>query len=133
MKPSSGLYKNTSGIKALKKNNKENIVKSINKNKVNKIPEKVSQIDHIFREDEGHLTFSEKNVKIISKLINNEKNITLEKDKNGNTWYSKTNEDGSQIWGKVHNGTLSNGGINKTPRPLDKDPGYDKNPFKKKE
>ena len=50
---------------------------------------------HIFREDEGHLTFSEKNVKIISKLINNDKNITLEKDKNGNTWYSKTNEDGS--------------------------------------
>ena len=114
MKPSSGLYKNTSGTKALKQNNKENIVKSINKNKVNKIPEKVSQIDHIFREDEGHLTFSEKNVKIISKLINNDKNITLEKDKNGNTWYSKTNEDGSQIWEKVHNGTLSNSGINKT-------------------
>ena len=87
---------------------------------------------HIFREDEGHLTFSEKNVKIISKLINNDKNITLEKDKNGNTWYSKTNEDGSQIWEKVHNGTLSNGGINKTHRPLDKDTGYDKNPFKKK-
>ena len=50
---------------------------------------------HMFREDEGHLTFSEKNVKIISKLINNDKNITLEKDINGNTWYSKTNEDGS--------------------------------------
>ena len=50
---------------------------------------------NIFREDEGHLTFSEKNVKIISKLINNDKNITLEKDKNGNTLYSKTNEDGS--------------------------------------
>lgn len=47
---------------------------------------------HIFREVEGHLTFSEKNVKIISKLINNDKNITLEKDKNGNTWYSKTND-----------------------------------------
>ena len=61
---------------------------------------------HIFREVEGHLTFSEKNVKIISKLINNDKNITLEKDKNGNTWYSKTNEDGRQIWGKVYNGTL---------------------------
>ena len=66
-------------------------------------------------------------------MINNDKNITLEKDKNGNTWYSKTNEDGSQIWGKVHNRTLSNGGINKTPSPLDKDTGYDKNPFKKKE
>ena len=36
----------------------------------------------IFREYEGHLTFSDKNVKIISKLINNDKNITLEKDKN---------------------------------------------------
>ena len=88
---------------------------------------------HIFREYEGHLTFSEKNVKIISKLINNDKNITLEKDKNGNTWYYKTNEDGSQIWEKVHNGTLSNAGINKTPRPLEKDTGYDKNLFKKKE
>ena len=88
---------------------------------------------HIFREDECHLTFSEKNVKIISKLINNDKNITLEKDKNGNTWYSKTNEDGSQIWKKVHNWTLNNSGINKKLRQLDKDTGYDKNPFKKKE
>ena len=47
---------------------------------------------HIFREYEGHLTFNDKNVKIISKLINNDKNITLEKDKNGNTLYSKTND-----------------------------------------
>ncbi|MBR4830366.1 MAG: hypothetical protein IKZ96_01185 [Bacilli bacterium] len=126
MKPNSGLHSKTSGIKKLVSNNKKLIINNINKNKINKIPEKNSQIDHIFRKGDGHITFSEKNAQKLSNLINNEKNIILEKDKYGKTWYAKINKDGTQTWGSVYNNTLSDGGINSTPRKMNKETGLNK-------
>jgi hypothetical protein len=132
MKPSSGHFNRTSGSKALQLQSRIDIINNINTGKKNKIPNTSSQIDHIFREKEGHLPFNDKNAKILSNLINNDKNLVLFQDYNGNSWYSKTKSDGTQIWGKVHGNKLSNGGINKTPINLDPKTGYDKNPFKKK-
>ena len=132
MKPSSGHFSNTSGSKAISSQHKIDIVNDVNTGKNNKIPNTISQINHIFRESEGHLTFNEKNAKTLSNLINNDKNVVLSQDSNGNCWYSKINSDGSQTWGKVHGNKLSNGGINKTPIKLDPYTGFDKNPYKKK-
>ena len=132
MKPSSGHFRNTSGSKTIIAQGKVDIINQVNSGKNNKIPNNISQINHIFRNSKGHIPFSEKNTKMLSKLINSKKNLVLKKDKNGNSWYSKINSDGSQIWGKVHGNKLSNGGINKTPIKLDSYTGFDKNPYKKK-
>ena len=132
MKPSSGHFSKTSGSKALHLQSRIDIINNVNVGKKNKIPITSSQIDHIFREKEGHLKFNDKNVKTLSNLINNDKNLVLSKDSNGNSWYSKIKSDGTQIWGKVHGNKLSNGGINKTPISLDSKTGFDKNPFNKK-
>ena len=131
MKPSSGHFNNTSGNKAYTSQQKIDIINSVNEGKTNKIPNTIAQIDHIFRDDDGHLSFSEENVDIISNLINNDKNKVLDSDKNNNSWFESIKSDGSQLWGKVHDNVLSDGGLNKTPKELDEDTGFDKNPFKK--
>lgn len=131
MKPSSGHFNNTSGNKAYTSQQKIDIINSVNKGKTNKIPNSIAQIDHIFADREGHLSFTEENVNTISDLINNDKNKVLDSDKNNNSWFTSTNSDGSQLWGKVHDNVLSDGGLNKTPKELDEDTGFDKNPFKK--
>lgn len=133
MKGDSKLFNNTSGDIALENDYKETIVNKFNKNKKNVIPETISQINHIFRKDTGHLEFSEKNVKIISDLINNEKYKIKSKDKYGKTWYCKNNKDGTQLWGSVYNNKLSNAGLNNTPRTFDNKTGLNKNPYKRKE
>ena len=111
---------------------KIDIVNKINEGKINEIPNKLSQINHIYRKKEGHLLFSENNIRLLSNLINNDKNIILINSKNGNTWYAKIDDDGSQIWGKVYNNKLSNGGLNTIPRKLDIFTGLDNNQVKEK-
>lgn len=127
MKPPSGRFDNTSGLKSYTQQQKIDIVKKVNEGKTNTIPDTIAQIDHIFRDDDGHLPFSEENVNTISKLINNDKNIVLDEDKHGNTWYSSDQSDGSQLWGKVHGHKLSDAGKNDTPRETNPDTGLDNN------
>lgn len=129
MKPSSGHFKNTSGEKALSNQEKIDIVQSINEGKTNVIPDTISQIDHIFREGDGHISFSKENVKKLSNLINNDNNLVLEKDKYGNSWYAKTNPDGTQSWGTVYGGKLRNGGVNSSPKEVDPETGLSNNNF----
>ncbi len=41
---------------------------------------------------------------------------TLGKDQYGNVWSAKDLPDGKQIWTQTRNGTITNGGVNQTPR-----------------
>lgn len=126
-------FGNTLGSKKVQKtkNSKSDIIKSINKGKTNKLPEKESQTAHIFRGGEGHYSWSKKNALTLSNLINDDNNLVLENDKYGNSWYARIDSNGKQIWGSVHNNVLSEGGINDIPRIVDSDTGLNKNPFKK--
>lgn len=80
-----------------------------------KLPENPAQIMHIFRNDLGHLANTAENQKIVVNLVNNVKNIQG-LDKYGNTIYTSTMSDGSQVWALVRNGVVQNGGINNPPR-----------------
>lgn len=127
MKPPSGHFSETSGLKSYTNQQKIDIINIINKGKTNTIPNTIAQIDHIFRDDDGHLLFSEENVNTISKLINNTNNIVLDEDKHGNTWYSSNQSDGTQLWAKVHDNKLSDAGKNDIPREANHDTGLDNN------
>lgn len=67
------------------------------------------------------------NVKTISDLINNEDNLTLDKDKYGKSWYTKTTDEGYQLWGTVYNKKLSDGGLNRIPIKINPETGLSKN------
>lgn len=132
MKGNSNYFHNTSGTKRLEENNKISIIQEVNQGKENLLPDTISQINHIFRDDDGHLEFSEKNVKLLSNLINNNKYEVSSTDKYGKIWYYKNNSDGTQLWGSVYNNKLSNGGVNQKPRTFNNKTGLN-NPFNEKE
>jgi len=71
--------------------------------------------DHIFREAEGHLPDTTANRQLLTDVANDPANA-LGPDKFGNTWSAKTQADGTQVWVRVRNGEIINGGINQTPR-----------------
>ncbi|MGN9163740.1 hypothetical protein ACTNDY_00445 [Tissierellaceae bacterium HCP3S3_D8] len=99
------------------------------KDKKDKIRINEKQKDHIFRDADGH--FAEDNLSNRQKLedvVNNGENY-LGKYRFGNDWYTKTSVDGTQTWGKVRNGSIENGGINKIPRSYNSQTGLS-NPIK---
>lgn len=91
----------------------------------NRLPTGESQLRHLFRNAPGHLPYSEENVRRIERLIGDERNYVGTDAQHGNRWYSKTLPDGSQLWAKVHNGIVSNCGLNETPRSWSPQTGFD--------
>jgi hypothetical protein len=75
-------------------------------------PSDNSQLKHIFRQKEGHLTDTFENRQILESII--DEKYKLGSDKYGNIWYAKTCADGSQIWVRMRNNCIINGGINQT-------------------
>lgn len=75
------------------------------------MPEKQEALDHIFRNETGHLPNTPENKKLLLDLVNDTKNLKG-KDQWGNTCYEKVLSDGKQIWAEVWKGKIKNGGIN---------------------
>ena len=74
---------------------------------------------HIFRNALGHLTTdTPANRKILIDVASDPKNY-LGKDKYGNDWYGKTRADNIQVWVRVRNSQVTNGGVNATPGTYD--------------
>ena len=117
----SDLYKGTYG------DNPDNIPDEL-KGKV-KLPENDAQLKHIFRDEEGHLTDTPENRKLITELANDER-AHIGKDSRGLDWNVRLNDDGSQLWVSSKNGAIQNGGINNPPHQWDAETGLSRNLFK---
>ena len=79
------------------------------------LSQKDSQLKHIFRETNGHLTDTIENRNLLEEVANNRNNF-LGPDKHGNEWYGKMSSNGTQIWVEVRGKTIINGGINEIPK-----------------
>ncbi len=95
-----------------------------------KLPTKDAQVKHIFRDAPEHLADTPANRALLETTANNSKNF-LGVDKYGASWYAEIQPDGSQIWVKTYNGTISNGGVNQMPVTFDSATGLNQNPFAK--
>lgn len=82
----------------------------------NSMPKNDSQIKHLFRKKEGHLQDTPENRALLLRVANDPKNY-LGTDVKGARWYAEIQGDGSQVWARVWNGTIFNGGVNLPPRP----------------
>ncbi len=99
-------------------------IKQTNKNF--KITISDSRVKHIFRDGRGH--FSKDNLQnrtLLEEVANDSKNY-LGKDKFGNVWFSKGNSNNSQIWVKVRNNKIINGGKNMYAKKFNPKTGLDK-------
>ena len=91
----------------------------------NSLPENVSQLSHIFRDDVGHLPNTPENKLFLLNLVNNPRNH-LGPDSRGNQWYAQTLPNGTQLWASVRNGIVRNGGLNVAPKPYNPATGLSK-------
>ena len=80
----------------------------------NTFPENEGQIQHIFRDAEGHLPDTATNRSLLQGVADDPA-TTLGNDAYGNTWSARTNADGTQTWVQTRNGVIINGGVNQTP------------------
>ena len=94
-----------------------------------KMPRNDSQLKHIFRDEEGHLIDTSENRKILSDLANDSK-YYIGKDKWGNDWHIRQNEDGTQDWVEHQNQVISDGGRNVMPKSWDDETGLKYNPLR---
>ena len=92
------------------------------------LPDKPSQIKHIFGNRPGHLPDTPANRKILTDTANKEK-YYRGTDKFGNRWHIKTDNKGRQIWTRSQNGKINEGGRNDIPLKWDKETGLYKNPL----
>ena len=104
MKSNSGHFKGTNGTKKLVNFSLQLFAE---------LPKNESQLKHIFRNSNGHLSDSSENRSLMTSL-SSDKSSFLGKDKNGVEWYAKTLGT-KQIWVSVKNGIIQNGGINEVP------------------
>ena len=95
----------------------------------NKFPTNDAQLQHIFREAEGHLLDTPANRSLVENTVNNSQNI-IGKDMYGTQWYAQLQPDGSQVWVRTYNGTIINAGINAVARTFDPQTGLKNNPLK---
>ena len=117
----SDLYKGTYG------DNPENIPDEL-KGKVT-LPGDESKVKHIFRDEEGHLPDTPENRDMLKKLAN-DKEQHLGKDKWGNDWHARNNDDGTQDWVEHRNLKIWDGGKNQVPRDWDDETGLKYNPLR---
>ena len=87
------------------------------------------QLNHIFANRSGHLSDTPENRQKIIDLTNDNKN-SVGTDKHNIDWYASTDDDGSQLWAKVHNNTISDAGKNNSPIKFDTESGLNNNPKK---
>ncbi len=93
--------------------------------KIIKLPNKVSQLKHIFRKKEGHIEDTPQNRSLLETVANNKENY-VGTDSYGTQWYSQTRADGSQVWVRVRDNIIQNGGINNPPKTWNPSTGYNK-------
>ena len=72
-------------------------------------------IDHIFRDAEGHLPDTPANRELLENVANNPQ-TRLGVDKWGNTWHATTDANGNQIWAQVRGNRIVNGGAKNPPK-----------------
>lgn len=78
-------------------------------------PDNSSQVNHIFRDAEGHLaedTFENRQLLLSTVLPEN----AIRTDQFGNDWYARVLDDGTEAWVSVRNNIIQNGGVNQVPR-----------------
>ena len=81
-----------------------------------------SQTMHFMGDREGHLPDTPENRKLLEDLAN-DMNYYRGKDKYGNNWHVRMNEDGSQDWVRHQNMLINEGGRNNNPRPWNDETG----------
>lgn len=118
----SDLYKGTYG------DNPDNVPDAL-KGKV-RMPKNSSQMKHIFREDDGHLMYSDENRDMLTDLANDSKYFRG-KDKWGNDWHIRQNADGTQDWVEHQHQVISDGGKNQFPKAWDDETGLKYNPLRR--
>ena len=93
----------------------KNDIEGDSDSKKNKIPNNDSTTGHIFRDAEGHIPDTPENRALLEDVANDSANFRGT-DKYGNEWYTKIQNDGSQVWVESRNGSIFEGGINNTPK-----------------
>lgn len=93
-----------------------------------RFPQNDSQTKHIFRKKDGHIDDTPDNRALLESVANNENNY-MGTDKYGNRWYSQMIENVGQVWVRVRDGIINNGGINNPPRDWNDETGLN-NPLK---
>ena len=76
------------------------------------------RIDHIFRDESGHIIDTPANRALLQKVAN-DRSAILGPDARGNIWSATVRPDGSQVWVQIRDGRIINGGINVQPRAYD--------------
>jgi RHS repeat-associated protein len=79
------------------------------------LPNDPSKLGHIFRDEDGHLPNTPENQQLLENLAN-DPNSQLGADNYGNEWAAQTQPDGTQVWVQYRGNTITNGGLNQTPR-----------------
>ena len=81
----------------------------------NRLTTNDSQLKHMFGVRPGHLADTEKNRDTISRIANDD-SCYMGTDQWGNKWYVEPLKNGGQHWAEVDkNGTIWDGGYNRTP------------------
>jgi hypothetical protein len=74
-----------------------------------------SSLGHIFRDATGHVADTPENRQLILRTASNPEHY-LGTDAYGNTWHAALQPDGKQVWTVSRNGSITNAGVNQTPR-----------------
>ena len=82
----------------------------------------------MFADRPGHLPDTPENRALLESVANNQRHY-LGTDSMNTQWYAQIQSDGSQIWARVWNGSIFNGGINEVPREWSPVTGLNNNPF----
>ncbi|MBL8131334.1 MAG: hypothetical protein JNL42_05720 [Anaerolineae bacterium] len=73
-----------------------------------------ARLHHIFDARLGHVPDSVANRQMLINTVNRSNYLGL--DTHGNRWYASIRPDGKQIWVRVRNGEIINGGVNDIPK-----------------